>query len=99
MIAAGLIEEVRGLLARGYGENIKPMQSLGYRQVIDFLKGKQDWEKTVQLIKRQTWLYAKRQMTWFAADKEIKWYNPELSDEILANVDSFLKSADCPMHI
>jgi tRNA dimethylallyltransferase len=93
MIAAGLLDEVRGLLARGYGENLKPMQSLGYKQVIDFLRGKQNWEKAVDLIKQETWLYAKRQMTWFAADPEIKWYPPELSDEIKKSVESFLKDA------
>jgi tRNA dimethylallyltransferase len=91
MVAAGLLNEVRGLLMRGYGENLKPMQSLGYKQVIDFLRGKHDWEKTVDLIKQETWLYAKRQMTWFTADKEIKWYPPELLGEINKNVGSFLK--------
>jgi tRNA dimethylallyltransferase len=93
MIAAGLLDEVQSLLASGYGENLKPMQSLGYKQVIDFLKGKKDWDNTVQLIKQETWLYAKRQMTWFAADREIKWYLPESSDEINKNVDSFLKGS------
>lgn len=91
MIAAGFLDEVRGLLTRGYGENLKPMQSLGYRQVIDFLRGIQDWEKSVHLIKQETWLYAKRQMTWFAADREIQWYPPELSDEIAKSVEAFLK--------
>jgi tRNA dimethylallyltransferase len=93
MIAAGLRDEVESLLARGYGENLKPMQSLGYKQVIGFLKGKHDWDNTVHLIKQETWLYAKRQATWFAADKEIRWYPPESSDEINKNVDSFLKES------
>ena len=65
--------------------------SLGYRQVIDFLNGKQHWERTVELIKRETWLYAKRQMTWFAADQEINWYPAELSAEIAKKVEAFLK--------
>jgi tRNA dimethylallyltransferase len=91
MIAAGLLDEVRSLLMRGYGENLKPMQSLGYKQVIDFLNGEYDWEKAVHLIKRQTWLYAKRQMTWFAADKEIKWYTAESLTQINKDVGSFLK--------
>jgi tRNA dimethylallyltransferase len=91
MIIKGLLQEVQGLLERGYGENLKPMQSLGYRQVVDFLKGKHDWEKTVDLIKQETWFYAKRQKTWFAADKEIIWYQPELSDEIIKDVRSFIK--------
>lgn len=93
MIAAGLLDEVKGVLERGYGENIKPLQSLGYKQIIDFLKGRCDWEKAVEQINHETWLYAKRQMTWFAADKEIEWYSPELSDEIKKNVASFFKGA------
>jgi tRNA dimethylallyltransferase len=91
MMEAGFLDEVRSLLSRGYGENLKPMQSLGYKQVIDFLNGKIDWEKAVQSIKRETWLYAKRQMTWFSADPEIKWYPPQSFCEIRNNVDSFLK--------
>jgi tRNA dimethylallyltransferase len=93
IIAAGLLDEVKRLLARGYGENLKPMQSLGYKQVVDFLKGNHDWEKTVREINRETWLYAKRQMTWFAADREIEWYSSELSEKINENVASFLKEA------
>ncbi len=91
MIAAGLLDEVKGVLARGYGENLKPLQSLGYKQIIDFLKGGCDWEKALEQIKHETWLYAKRQMTWFAADKEIEWYSPGMSDKIIENVISFLK--------
>jgi tRNA dimethylallyltransferase len=91
MIAAGLLDEVKSLLMRGYGENLKPMQSLGYKQVVEYLKGKHDWETAVRLIKRETWLYAKRQMTWFTADKEINWYPPELLKKINEDVDSFLK--------
>lgn len=91
MVDAGLLNEVSGLLARGYGENLKPMQSLGYKQVIDFLNGRYDWEKAVEQINHETWLYAKRQLTWFAADREIEWYPPELSDEIKRKVEAFLK--------
>ncbi|MEN6489069.1 MAG: tRNA (adenosine(37)-N6)-dimethylallyltransferase MiaA [Smithella sp.] len=93
MIVAGLLDEVKGVLALGYGENLKPLQSLGYKQIIDFLKGKCDWEKAVEQIKHETWLYAKRQMTWFTADKEIEWFSPEMSDKIIEKVNSFLKGA------
>lgn len=93
MISRGLLDEVKGLLARGYGENLKPMQSLGYRQVIGFLKGEYDWEKTIELINRETWLYAKRQMTWFSADKEVKWHTSEKAEEIKKEVAIFLEDA------
>jgi len=93
MIAAGLLDEVQGLLARGYGENLKSLQSLGYKQIIAFLKGEYGWEKAIEQIKHETWLYAKRQMTWFAADKEIEWFSPDMSDKIIEKADSFLKGA------
>ncbi|MEN6624374.1 MAG: tRNA (adenosine(37)-N6)-dimethylallyltransferase MiaA [Smithella sp.] len=93
MIAAGLLEEVKGLLQRGYGENLKSMQSLGYKQIIDFIKGKYNLENAVLQINHETWRYAKRQLTWFAADREIEWYSSELRNVIKKNVDSFLKKA------
>lgn len=92
MIAVGLLDEVKDILHRGYSENLKPLQSLGYKQIIEFLQGKYDWDKAVQLIKRDTWFYAKRQMTWFAADKEINWYPHELSGKIVLDVRCFLKN-------
>ncbi len=76
MVASGLLDEVRGLLERGYAETLKPLQSLGYRQMIDFIRGRSDWEGTLNRINRDTWQYAKRQMTWFGADKAMVWHDP-----------------------
>ncbi len=76
MIEAGLLDEVRGLLERGYSETLKPLQSLGYRQMIDYIRGRSDWESALTQINRDTWQYAKRQMTWFGADKAMVWYDP-----------------------
>jgi tRNA dimethylallyltransferase len=91
MIAAGLVREVENLLGRGYSEKLKPLQSLGYRQVIKYLSGECKWEEAVRLINRDTWHYAKRQMTWFAADNEINWFKPDCSEEIKKNVERFWK--------
>jgi tRNA dimethylallyltransferase len=91
MITAGLLDEVKSILDRGYSEKLKPLQSLGYKQVIEFIQGKYDWENAVHLINRDTWHYAKRQLTWFAADKEINWFNPDFSGEIKKNVENFWK--------
>jgi tRNA dimethylallyltransferase len=91
MIAAGLLDEVKRVLAMGYNEDLKPMQSLGYKQMIGFLRNKYDWVSCVDLIKRDTWQYARRQMTWFAADKEINWFSPASFDEIRKNVEKFWK--------
>lgn len=89
MAAAGFVDEVRGLLDRGYSEKLKPMQSLGYKQVIDFLRGRCDWSRAIDLINRDTWRYSKRQQTWFSADKKICWYLPDQVDEIKKTVDNF----------
>jgi tRNA dimethylallyltransferase len=91
MMAAGLLDEVEGVLAMGYSENLKPMQSLGYKQIIGFLQKKYGWNEAVDLIKRDTWQYARRQMTWFSADKEINWFSPASFDEIEKSVEKFLK--------
>ena len=91
MITAGLLDEVKSILDRGYSEKLKPLQSLGYKQVIEFMQGKYDWENALHLINRDTWHYAKRQLTWFTADKEINWFNPDFSGEIKKNVENFWK--------
>jgi tRNA dimethylallyltransferase len=91
MVTAGLLDEVKSILDRGYSEKLKPLQSLGYKQVIEFIQGKYDWENALHLINRDTWHYAKRQLTWFAADKEINWFNPDFSAEIKKNVEIFWK--------
>ncbi|MFZ1980199.1 MAG: tRNA (adenosine(37)-N6)-dimethylallyltransferase MiaA [Smithella sp.] len=91
MIVEGLLDEVKSVLDRGYNENLKPLQSLGYKQMIGFLRNERNWENSIDLIKRDTWHYAKRQMTWFAADKEINWFDCDSPEEIVKNVDKFLQ--------
>jgi len=90
MMTAGLLDEVKNVLAMGYGADLKPLQSLGYKQIIGFLRKEYDWQNGLHLIKRDTWQYARRQMTWFAADKEINWYHPDSFDAIRNNVKNFL---------
>jgi tRNA dimethylallyltransferase len=89
MIADGLLDEVKRVLAMGYSNDLKPLQSLGYKQIIGFLHNKYDWQNCANLIKRDTWQYARRQMTWFAADKEINWFSPDSFEEIRNNVKPF----------
>jgi tRNA dimethylallyltransferase len=78
MLDAGLLEEVRSLLDRGYSPRLKPLQSLGYRHMISFLKREITFKEAVTQMKRDTRHYAKRQMTWFRADPEIRWFYPEI---------------------
>lgn len=74
MIQHGFIEEVQRLLAKGYAPQLKPLRSLGYRQICTYLTGGYSLAETIQLIKRDTRHYAKRQLTWFKKDSEIKWF-------------------------
>jgi len=94
MITDGLLDEVKRVLAMGYKEDLKPLQSLGYKQIIGFLQNKYSWQDCVNLIKRDTWQYARRQMTWFSADKEINWFSPDTLNTIKKNVFNFLHGVE-----
>ncbi len=95
MIERGLVEEVRGLMEMGYGPRLKPMQSLGYKQIVRFLLKEIGWGEAVRQIKRDTRNYAKRQWTWFKADPEVRWRD-EASDrqKILEEVTSFMRGGE-----
>lgn len=91
MMAAGLQDEVRGLLARGYTRELKPMQALGYKQLCEHLAGESTLEEAVRRIKRDTKHYAKRQLTWFKSDP-VKWVAPGgLTPELLGVCRAFLE--------
>ena len=75
MIENGLLGEVARLMAMGYGHELKPMQSLGYKQMVQFLSKKIGWDEAVRQMKRDTRHYAKRQWTWFKADPEVHWWD------------------------
>lgn len=77
MIAQGLVDEVKELLESGYSPNSNAMQALGYKEIISCLQGEYDLTTAVELIKRGTRRYAKRQMTWFKRDRRITWYSVE----------------------
>jgi tRNA dimethylallyltransferase len=72
MFAAGLVEEVRGLLARPRPLGRTASQAVGYREVIEHLGGVRDLGETIALVKRRTRQFAKRQMTWFRSLNECR---------------------------
>ncbi len=91
MLAEGLLDEVQTLLDRGYTADLKPMQSIGYRHMIDYLAAKTPWEESVDLMKRDTRRYAKRQFTWFKSDPEIIWSAPGDVDRLTPAIEAFLE--------
>ena len=87
MIEAGLIDEVRQLACEGYTKDMVSMQGIGYKEVFDYLEGKQDLAETAERIKKDTRHFAKRQLTWFRREKEVTMINRQdyrMEDEILA---------------
>ena len=74
MMVEGFLEEVKGLLEKGYSPDLPTMQGLGYRQIIEYWQGHYDLPEAVNLIKRETRRFAKRQLTWFRRDPNIKWF-------------------------
>lgn len=88
MIDAGLEEEARSLLAL---KGLNALNCVGYRELFDYFEGKTDRLKAIELIKRNSRRYAKRQMTWWSNDDQIKWFHPENSGELLKYLESELK--------
>ena len=75
MIGAGLVDEVRSLKARGLTENNVSMKGLGYKELFPYLDGKCTLGEAVEIIKRDTRHFAKRQITWFKRESGIIWIN------------------------
>jgi tRNA dimethylallyltransferase len=90
MIEAGLKQEVTTLLAMGYGAELKSMQSIGYRHVVEFLAEKLSWDECLRTLKRDTRRFAKRQFTWFGVDDRIQWYAPDQLPKMAGLVEGFL---------
>lgn len=77
MVANGLIKEVESLLDMGYDRNLTSLQALGYKEIISYLMGEIGIEVAIDLLKKNTRNYAKRQLTWFKGDKRVFWINVE----------------------
>jgi tRNA dimethylallyltransferase len=79
MFNAGLIDETKRLMGCGLEGNRTAMQAIGYRQVVEHLRGERSRLETIELVKQKTCQYAKRQMTWFRAQLDLEWIetNPE----------------------
>ncbi|HEX7128394.1 MAG TPA: tRNA (adenosine(37)-N6)-dimethylallyltransferase MiaA [Thermodesulfobacteriota bacterium] len=86
MLAAGLVDEVRSLHARGYGPELKPMRALGYRQVGDYLAGRLTLAEAAASIKTETRRYAKRQRTWWRGEREARWVDASQARVTLAEL-------------
>jgi tRNA dimethylallyltransferase len=87
-IESGFVDEVRGLLDRGYAPGLRSMSGIGYREIAQFLNGELDLASAVGLFKHATHHYAKRQMTWFQRNPRIVWLEASTAtaDQVLAHL-------------
>ena len=86
MFCQGWVTETQQLLERGLAQNKTAMQALGYRQIVEHLRGERSLAETVELVKLRTRQFAKRQMTWFRHQLQLTWINldPQSSAEAVA---------------
>ena len=90
MISRGWVEEVEAIRAMGYGPDLKPMKSIGYKRINEFLDGRLDFDTAVEKIKTDTKRFSKRQSTWLRADEDIKWFDSEKErDSVLSACSGF----------
>lgn len=97
MLDTGLIEEIRGLLARGIPEKCTAMQAIGYKEFLNALSGRCTVEDAVKDVQQASRHYAKRQLTWFRRNPAITWLRRaagENTDEILARLRQTLAEID-----
>jgi tRNA dimethylallyltransferase len=87
MMEAGLLNEVRSLLPY---QHINALQTVGYKELFDYLNGKINLENGIEEIKKNTRQYAKRQLTWFRKDKEYTWFEAAQSEKIKEHLNSAL---------
>lgn len=76
MLERGLLHEVHTLMEQGF-ENCQSMQAIGYKEFIPYFKGEYSLDRAVQLLKRNSRRYAKRQYTWFKNKMDVRWYQRE----------------------
>ncbi len=84
MIKEGLVEEARNLYPH---KDLNSLNTVGYKELFDCFDGEYDLEKAIELIKRNTRRYAKKQLSWFKRDKEIGWFHPQETKKIISFIE------------
>lgn len=96
MFQAGLIEETRDIVARGYSSDCKPFESIGYKQALQSIRGELSPKDACFYAARETRRYSKRQMTWFRQDRGMEVFrgfgdDPAVTERVLSRVHTFLE--------
>ena len=85
MIADGLEAEARAMLPK---RHLNALQTVGYREMFDYFDGNCSLDEAIELIKRNSRRYAKRQLTWFRRDADIAWFSPHDIEPIISHIDA-----------
>jgi tRNA dimethylallyltransferase len=83
MMHMGLLDEVKSLLPM---KHLNALNTVGYKELFDYLDGLQSLDEAVELIKRNTRRYARRQISYFSRDKEMQWFQPNEKENIQAHI-------------
>lgn len=96
MFAAGLVEEVKALLAKGYSPELPPMSAIGYREVVRVANGQLSGEQARAQMRRATRIFVRRQANWFKeSDPQIHWFEagrPDVIEQIESHIHMWLES-------
>ena len=97
MLENGLLDEVKKLLEMGYTKDMISMQGIGYKEMIKYLDGEYTYDEAVEIIKRDSRRYAKRQITWFKRYQDAKWFDldeyqnkEKLEEDIINHIEKLL---------
>ncbi len=88
MLKQGLIEEARRVYPQ---KHLNSLNTVGYRELFDWFDGSISKEKAIELIKRNSRRYARKQITWFRRDEQMKWFGPNQKEEILDYITEQIK--------
>lgn len=88
MMSDGLLEEARKVYAY---KHLNSLNTVGYKELFNYLDGEWTLDFAVEKIKRNTRVYARKQMTWFKRDKDITWFHPDDESGVLSFIDAHLK--------
>lgn len=94
MLKNGLVEEVEELLDKGYNKEMQALKAIGYKEIIAALQKEMTMEEAIDLLKKNTRHFAKRQLTWFRRDPNIKWFEVDRMsyDSLFQSTIHYIKS-------
>jgi tRNA dimethylallyltransferase len=90
MIDNGLLREARALRELGYGPELRPLRAIGYRHMTPVVDGADTLANALEVMRRDTRRFARRQRTWLRKVPDVRWQRPEETGAIFDAVESFL---------